>query len=63
MKDYFNSLFENRSRNFANAREVGNYFNRVKRKQSSRLEKRMHEPDFDKNEYKELRVEDFPTTD
>ena len=61
MKDYFNNLYENRSRNFANAREVGNYFDRVKRRQSSRIEKRMYEPDFDKNEYKELRVEDFPT--
>lgn len=61
MKDYFNNLYENRSRNFANAREVGNYFDRVKRRQSSRLEKRMYEPGFDKNEYKELRVEDFPT--
>lgn len=61
MKEYFHNLYLHRGHNFANAREVENFFKRVKRRQSSRLEKRMFEPDFNKNEYKVLCVEDFPT--
>ena len=59
MRKYFNDLFENRGRNFANAREVNNYFDRIKKNQSGRLFKIMNNPDFDKNEFKQLIVEDF----
>ncbi len=58
MANYFKALYDNRGRNFANAREVGNYFDLVKRQQSSRLKKRMALPDFNVEEYKVLLPED-----
>ncbi|GHS85817.1 hypothetical protein FACS1894201_05960 [Bacteroidia bacterium] len=54
MHFYFNDLYTNRSKNFANAREVNNYFDKVKKNQSTRLRKRMEEADFDKTEFKLL---------
>lgn len=59
MVEYFDNLYANRGRNFANAREVNNYFDNVKRRQSSRLKKRMEEPGFNINEYKLLLPEDM----
>lgn len=59
MLDYFKELYENRSRNFANAREVNNYFNKVKKNQSSRLRKAMEEANFDKKELTVLTLEDM----
>ena len=59
MHNYFNNLYANRGKNFANAREVNNYFDRVKKNQSTRLAKIMSNPDFDNNAFKELIVEDF----
>ena len=59
MRNYFHDLYKNRGRNFANAREANNYFDRVKKRQSSRLAKVMNNPDFDKNEYKQLIIDDF----
>ncbi len=59
MRQYFNELYGHRGKNFANAREVNNYFDRVKKNQSSRLVKIMDNPDFDKNAFKQLIVEDF----
>ena len=59
MVEYFDNLYANRGRNFANAREVNNYFDNVKRRQSSRLKKRSEEPDFNIHEYKLLLPEDM----
>lgn len=59
MGKYFDNLYANRGRNFANAREVNNYFDNVKRRQSSRLKKRMEEPGFNIEEYKLLLPEDM----
>ncbi|MPN54260.1 hypothetical protein SDC9_201930 [bioreactor metagenome] len=59
MVEYFDNLYANRGRNFANAREVNNYFDNVKRRQSSRLKQRMEEPGFNKEEYKLLLPEDM----
>ncbi|MCL1822232.1 MAG: AAA family ATPase, partial [Prolixibacteraceae bacterium] len=59
MQNYFNDLYENRGKNFANAREVNNYFDRVKKNQSTRLAKIMNNADFDSNAFKELIVDDF----
>jgi hypothetical protein len=59
MRRYFDDLYANRGRNFANAREVNNYFDEVKRNQSSRLSKRLDAADFDPNEYKRLEISDF----
>ena len=59
MRKYFNDVYENRSRNFANAREVNNYFVSVKKNQSSRISKRMNDPGFDKDEFRQLLIDDF----
>ena len=57
MRGYFNDLYENRGKNFANAREVNNYFDRVKRNQSTRLARLGGDITVDM--YKELIIEDF----
>ncbi|MDR1756114.1 MAG: AAA family ATPase [Culturomica sp.] len=59
MRSYFNDLYENRGKNFANAREVNNYFDRVKRNQSTRIARVMNDPGFDQNAFKQLILEDF----
>jgi Holliday junction resolvasome RuvABC ATP-dependent DNA helicase subunit len=59
MRQYFANLYANRSKNFANAREVNNYFDKVKINQSKRLSKIMHNIDFDINELEKLIVDDF----
>ncbi|GHT34455.1 hypothetical protein FACS189434_10630 [Bacteroidia bacterium] len=59
MRQYFDDLYENRGKNFANAREVNNYFERVKKSQSTRLVKIMDNADFDQNAFKQLILEDF----
>ena len=59
MRNYFDTLYKNRGRDFANAREVNEYFARVKTNQSSRIRKRMDEPDFRPEEYTELIAEDM----
>lgn len=59
MVEYFDNLYTNRGRNFANAREVNNYFDNVKRRQSSRLKQRMKAPGFNREEYKLLLPEDM----
>ena len=51
MRVYFTDLYNRRERNFANAREVNNYFDRVKKNQSSRLRHEMERPDFDPASY------------
>jgi len=59
MRNYFNKLYANRGKNFANAREVDNYFDRVKKNQAKRLVKRMKDADFDEDTLKQLIIEDF----
>lgn len=39
LKDHFNKLYANRGENFGNARDVRNFFDKVKRRQSVRLSK------------------------
>ncbi len=57
MRGYFNDRYLNRGKNFANAREVNNYFDRVKRNQSTRLARLGR--DIPVEMYKELIIEDF----
>ena len=52
-------LYNRRERNFANAREVNNYFDRVKKNQSSRLRHEMERPGFDPASYSILLPEDM----
>ena len=52
-------IYIRRERNFANAREVNNYFDRVKKNQSSRLRHEMERPDFDPASYSILLPEDM----
>lgn len=59
MHAYFEDLYIRRDRNFANAREVNNYFDRVKKNQSSRLRREMDQPDFDAASYGILLPEDM----
>lgn len=59
MRVYFTDLYNRRERNFANAREVNNYFDRVKKNQSSRLRHEMERPDFDPVSYSILLPEDM----
>ncbi|GHT52767.1 hypothetical protein AGMMS49982_13860 [Bacteroidia bacterium] len=59
MHAYFDDLYNNRSNNFANAREVNNYFDKVKKNQSTRLRKRMEADDFNAAEFKQLIDEDM----
>ncbi len=59
MRQHFNDLYKSRGNNFANAREVNNYFDKVSKNQSSRLVKIMNSPDFDQNELTQLILEDF----
>ena len=59
MKRYFDILVYNKGDNFANAREAGNYFNRVKLNQGRRLRKLMELPGFDRNEMYMLRASDM----
>ncbi|MDR0872434.1 MAG: AAA family ATPase [Prevotellaceae bacterium] len=59
MRQYFANLYANRGRNFANAREVNNYFEKAKKRQSARLLPRMSASDFSVEEYKFLTEEDF----
>lgn len=59
MRAYFTDLYNRRDRNFANAREVNNYFDRVKKNQSSRLRQEMERPDFDPASYGILLSEDM----
>ena len=59
MRVYFTDLYNRRERNFANAREVNNYFDRVKKNQSSRLRYEMERPDFDPASYSILLPEDM----
>lgn len=59
MRVYFTDLYNRRERNFANAREVNNYFDRVKKNQSSRLRHEMECPDFDPASYSILLPEDM----
>lgn len=48
MRQYFKDLFEHRDQNFGNAREVGNFFNKVKKRLSTRLARLdVLAPDFD----------------
>ena len=46
MRQYFANLFANRSKNFANVREVNNYFEKVKKRQSARLSPKINTPEF-----------------
>ena len=59
MEEHFQQLCDNKGRNFGNAREVNNYFAKIKTNQSSRLRQRMGEPDFDPNEFKYIILEDM----
>lgn len=59
MRSYFDSLCRNKGRNFGNAREVNNYFAKVKINQSARLRKAMELPDFDKMMFCQLLAEDM----
>ncbi|MDR0989314.1 MAG: AAA family ATPase [Prevotellaceae bacterium] len=59
MRVYFTDLYNRRGANFANAREVNNYFDRVMKNQSSRLRAEMERPDFDASRYDTLLAEDM----
>lgn len=59
MERYFNVLVYNKGRNFANAREARNYFDRVKLNQGRRLRELLRNPDFDNSELYMLRREDM----
>lgn len=59
MQHYFSILVYNKGRNFANAREARNYFDRVKLNQGRRLRKLMDLPGFKEEELYVLRQEDM----
>lgn len=59
MRDYFNHLYENRGDDFANAREVNEYFAAVKSAQSSRIQQVMNNENFDSKEFTILIEEDM----
>jgi SpoVK/Ycf46/Vps4 family AAA+-type ATPase len=59
MRAYFADLYQRRTQNFANAREVNNYFDRVMKNQSSRLRREMESPNFDPAGYGTLLPEDM----
>ena len=59
MQHYFSTLVYNKGRNFANAREARNYFDRVKLNQGRRLRKLMDLPGFKEEELYVLRQEDM----
>lgn len=63
MERYFNILVYNKGRNFANAREARNYFDRVKLNQGRRLRRLIQNPDFDNGELYMLRRDDMMTND
>ena len=59
MRDYLNHLYENRGDDFANAREVNEYFAAVKSAQSSRIQQVMNNENFDSKEFTILIEEDM----
>ena len=64
MRQYFVDLYNRRDRNFGNAREVGNYFNKVKKRQSTRIAKMdILATDFDDSLLSQLIVDDMLVDD
>jgi len=64
MRQHFTDIFNHRSSNFGNARVVGNYFNKVKKRQSSRITKMdVLAPDFDDAMLSTLIVDDMNVDD
>ncbi len=59
MQEYFKELYDHRTRNFANAREVNQYFGLVKTNQSSRIRKLMDSPNFDPQQFTKLILDDM----
>lgn len=59
MHSHFESMVENKGVNFANAREAGNYFDRVKLRQGARLRRLIDSPDFDRGELNIFRGADM----
>lgn len=59
MRESFSDLYVNRSKNFANAREVNNLFDRVRKKQSSRLREELNRPGFDNSSLELILESDF----
>jgi len=58
-RSYFQTLYDNRGSNFANAREVNNAFLHIKKRQSLRLQYRSVQPDFDHSELNVILEEDI----
>ena len=59
MMAYFHQLYAHRDRHFGNAREVGNYFVKVKQQQSSRLMALLNHGEVDKETLTYLLPEDM----
>lgn len=59
MVEYFQQLYARRDRHFGNAREVGNYFVKVKQQQSSRLMALLSQGEVDKETLTRLMPEDM----
>lgn len=57
LTNYFDAMYENRDKNFGNARDVRKLFQRTVTKQSKRIA-RIYDPD--NNTIKEIRAEDLP---
>ena len=59
MVEYFQQLYAHRDRHFGNAREVGNYFVKVKQQQSSRLMALLSQGEVDKDTLTRFLPEDM----
>lgn len=64
MRHYFQDLFAHRDQNFGNAREVGNFFNKVKKRQSTRIARMdIQAPDFNDALLSQLTVDDMQVSE
>lgn len=64
IEEHFREIFAHRNHNFGNAREVGNFFNKVKKRQSTRLTTLdVTASDFDKEEIFRIIVDDLNVKD
>lgn len=60
---YFSDLVYNKTMHFANAREVNNYYDRVKLNQGRRLRKRIYLPNFDRADLHVFEADDMLVED
>lgn len=58
--NYFERLYDSRTKDFGNARDVRNIFNKTIERQEERLSKIQDNADFDKSQLMEILLEDIP---